>query len=146
MRSSIPDNDIPVKLRCAVCNRCAVNAFKLPCCDQAICENCTSTAVLCLPGSWLMMLRRPHQLAGPMSRLRPQPHLQRCREAEQDPPTYCASLSKECGAKAREGASCCLYFRHIRGPPYTPCSVNSYSCCAILRPADIRRADTYTEH
>lgn len=29
-----------MKLRCAICNTLAVNAFRLPCCDQSICETC----------------------------------------------------------------------------------------------------------
>ena len=33
-------DEIPVKLRCAACNRLAVNAFRMPCCDQSICEDC----------------------------------------------------------------------------------------------------------
>ncbi|KAI9782339.1 MAG: hypothetical protein M1839_005212 [Geoglossum umbratile] len=35
--------DVPTKLRCAICNKLAVNAFRLPCCDQSICETCQST-------------------------------------------------------------------------------------------------------
>ncbi|RAK96749.1 uncharacterized protein BO80DRAFT_215611 [Aspergillus ibericus CBS 121593] len=38
--SSLTQDDIPFKLRCAICNKLAVNAFRLPCCDQAICETC----------------------------------------------------------------------------------------------------------
>lgn len=34
-----PD-DIPHKLRCANCSKLAVNALRLPCCEQAICETC----------------------------------------------------------------------------------------------------------
>lgn len=41
--SSLPQEDIPAKLRCAICSKLAVNAFRLPCCEQAICENCHST-------------------------------------------------------------------------------------------------------
>src|ERR1700754_1343132 len=33
---------VPTKLRCAICDKVAFNAFKLPCCDQNICSNCTS--------------------------------------------------------------------------------------------------------
>lgn len=40
--SSLTQDEIPFKLRCAICNKLAVNAFRLPCCDQAICENCMS--------------------------------------------------------------------------------------------------------
>ncbi|KAI9778052.1 MAG: hypothetical protein M1816_004280 [Peltula sp. TS41687] len=40
--SLLAPEDIPVKLRCAVCSKLAVNAVKLPCCDQSICETCHS--------------------------------------------------------------------------------------------------------
>ena len=40
--SSLAPSDIPFKLRCAVCNKLATDAFKLPCCDQSLCSNCTS--------------------------------------------------------------------------------------------------------
>ncbi|KAI9702446.1 MAG: hypothetical protein M1836_000926 [Candelina mexicana] len=43
VESSLTQDDIPIKLRCAVCNRLAVNAFRLPCCDQAICEACQAS-------------------------------------------------------------------------------------------------------
>ncbi|OAQ98730.1 hypothetical protein LLEC1_04021, partial [Akanthomyces lecanii] len=38
--SSLTPDDIPHKLRCANCSKLAVNAFRLPCCEQAICESC----------------------------------------------------------------------------------------------------------
>ena len=38
--STIAPDDIPFKLRCAICSKLAVNAFRLPCCDQSICETC----------------------------------------------------------------------------------------------------------
>ncbi|KAL1868660.1 hypothetical protein VTK73DRAFT_3576 [Phialemonium thermophilum] len=41
--SSLSQEDIPAKLRCAICGKLAVNAFRLPCCEQAICENCQAT-------------------------------------------------------------------------------------------------------
>ncbi|KAH6669049.1 hypothetical protein B0J14DRAFT_547380 [Halenospora varia] len=41
--NSLTQDEIPIKLRCAICSRLAVNAFRLPCCDQAICESCQST-------------------------------------------------------------------------------------------------------
>ncbi|KAL8388555.1 hypothetical protein RB595_009053 [Gaeumannomyces hyphopodioides] len=41
--SSLSQDEIPIKLRCAICSKLAINAFKLPCCDQAICESCQST-------------------------------------------------------------------------------------------------------
>jgi len=41
--SSLAPDDIPIKLRCAICSKLAVNAFRLPCCEQAICENCQSS-------------------------------------------------------------------------------------------------------
>ena len=42
--SSLTQDDIPFKLRCAICNNLAINAFRLPCCDQAICESCMSSS------------------------------------------------------------------------------------------------------
>ena len=33
-------DDIPVKLRCATCNKLANNAYRMPCCDQSICDAC----------------------------------------------------------------------------------------------------------
>ncbi|KAH8690256.1 hypothetical protein BGW36DRAFT_420625 [Talaromyces proteolyticus] len=41
--NSLTQDDIPYKLRCAICNKLAINAFRLPCCDQAICENCQTS-------------------------------------------------------------------------------------------------------
>ncbi|EEA27377.1 hypothetical protein TMatcc_004336 [Talaromyces marneffei ATCC 18224] len=41
--SSLTQDDIPFKLRCAICNNLAINAFRLPCCDQAICESCQTS-------------------------------------------------------------------------------------------------------
>ncbi|KAI1768953.1 hypothetical protein GGR53DRAFT_476480 [Hypoxylon sp. FL1150] len=35
--------ELPTKLRCAVCSKLAINAFRLPCCETAICEKCQST-------------------------------------------------------------------------------------------------------
>ncbi|KAJ5613359.1 hypothetical protein N7510_006553 [Penicillium lagena] len=32
--------EIPFKLRCAICSNLALNAFRLPCCDQSVCESC----------------------------------------------------------------------------------------------------------
>lgn len=43
LASSLTPDDIPHKLRCANCSKLAVNAFRLPCCEQAICESCTSS-------------------------------------------------------------------------------------------------------
>jgi len=40
---SLAPEDIPAKLRCAICSKLAVNPFRLPCCEQAICEDCQST-------------------------------------------------------------------------------------------------------
>ncbi|KAI9167429.1 Vacuolar protein sorting-associated protein [Paramyrothecium foliicola] len=40
--SSLAPDDIPIKLRCAICSKLAVNAYRLPCCEQAICETCQS--------------------------------------------------------------------------------------------------------
>ncbi|PSR75815.1 hypothetical protein BD289DRAFT_345754, partial [Coniella lustricola] len=41
--SSLPQDEVPFKLRCAICSKLAVNAFKTPCCEQMICENCKTT-------------------------------------------------------------------------------------------------------
>ncbi|KAJ6008261.1 hypothetical protein N7540_012237 [Penicillium herquei] len=41
--SSMSRDEIPMKLRCAICNTLAVNAFRLPCCDQSICESCQTS-------------------------------------------------------------------------------------------------------
>ncbi|KAL1301553.1 hypothetical protein AAFC00_005791 [Neodothiora populina] len=43
LAATLEPADIPTKLRCAVCNQLAVNAFKLPCCDQAICQYCQAS-------------------------------------------------------------------------------------------------------
>ncbi|KAK1777281.1 hypothetical protein QBC45DRAFT_305030, partial [Copromyces sp. CBS 386.78] len=40
---SLSPEDIPAKLKCAICSRLAANAFRLPCCEQTICEDCRST-------------------------------------------------------------------------------------------------------
>ncbi|KAK7425024.1 hypothetical protein QQZ08_008420 [Neonectria magnoliae] len=40
--SSLAPDDIPIKLRCAICSKLAINAFRLPCCEQGICETCQS--------------------------------------------------------------------------------------------------------
>ncbi|KAJ5845863.1 hypothetical protein N7534_009532 [Penicillium rubens] len=41
--STLVQDEIPFKLRCAICNKLAVNAFRLPCCDQSICETCQAS-------------------------------------------------------------------------------------------------------
>ncbi|KAK8223417.1 hypothetical protein BKA81DRAFT_221888 [Phyllosticta paracitricarpa] len=41
--SFLTQEEIPIKLRCAICNKLVINAFGLPCCDQSICENCQSS-------------------------------------------------------------------------------------------------------
>ncbi|CAG7920208.1 unnamed protein product [Penicillium olsonii] len=41
--STLAQDEIPFKLRCAICNSLAVNAFRLPCCDQSICETCQAS-------------------------------------------------------------------------------------------------------
>lgn len=38
--SSLTLEEIPIKLRCASCNKLAQEAVKLPCCDQNICSDC----------------------------------------------------------------------------------------------------------
>lgn len=39
---SLPQEDIPARLRCANCNKLAIDAVKLPCCDQSLCLLCKS--------------------------------------------------------------------------------------------------------
>ncbi|KAJ5346311.1 hypothetical protein N7541_008793 [Penicillium brevicompactum] len=41
--STLAQDEIPFKLRCAICNNLAVNAFRLPCCDQSTCETCQAS-------------------------------------------------------------------------------------------------------
>ncbi|KAK5127955.1 hypothetical protein LTR85_005072 [Meristemomyces frigidus] len=38
---SLPQEDIPAKLRCANCNKLAIDAVRLPCCDQSLCLSCS---------------------------------------------------------------------------------------------------------
>ncbi|KAI9810706.1 MAG: hypothetical protein M1832_001215 [Thelocarpon impressellum] len=49
LASSLAQDDIPIKLRCAICNKLAINAFRLPCCDQSICETCQSSLPAACP-------------------------------------------------------------------------------------------------
>ncbi|KAK6341200.1 hypothetical protein TWF696_008286 [Orbilia brochopaga] len=39
---AIPLEEIPVRLRCSMCNNLAQDAYRLPCCEQSICGNCQS--------------------------------------------------------------------------------------------------------
>ncbi|CAL5868034.1 uncharacterized protein PFLUO_LOCUS2257 [Penicillium psychrofluorescens] len=41
--STLTPAEIPFKLRCAICSKLALNAFRLPCCDQSICESCQAS-------------------------------------------------------------------------------------------------------
>ncbi|KAI5868064.1 hypothetical protein GGS23DRAFT_543843 [Durotheca rogersii] len=43
LANSLTPAELPTKLRCAVCSKLAINAFRLPCCETAICEKCQST-------------------------------------------------------------------------------------------------------
>ncbi|KAK6864162.1 hypothetical protein PG990_006402 [Apiospora arundinis] len=43
LANSLTQEELPTKLRCAICSKLAVNAFRLPCCETAICESCQST-------------------------------------------------------------------------------------------------------
>ncbi|KAI2465898.1 hypothetical protein F4781DRAFT_372840 [Annulohypoxylon bovei var. microspora] len=43
LANSLTPAELPTKLRCAVCSKLAVNAFRLPCCETAICDKCQST-------------------------------------------------------------------------------------------------------
>ncbi|KAF3915338.1 hypothetical protein AA313_de0204964 [Arthrobotrys entomopaga] len=40
---AIPLEEIPVRLRCSMCNNLAQDAYRLPCCEQSICGNCQSS-------------------------------------------------------------------------------------------------------
>ncbi|TID15295.1 hypothetical protein E2P81_ATG08359 [Venturia nashicola] len=42
LSKSLSEDEVPVKLRCAVCNKLAVNSFRFICCEQNICEDCNS--------------------------------------------------------------------------------------------------------
>lgn len=46
VNSSLPQDEVPFKLRCAICSKLAVNAFKTPCCEQMICENCKTSVFI----------------------------------------------------------------------------------------------------
>ena len=50
--SSLNEDEIPAKLRCAICSKLAVNAYKTPCCEQLIDESCE-------PGPFLLPRRGP---------------------------------------------------------------------------------------
>ncbi|EPS38327.1 hypothetical protein H072_7912 [Dactylellina haptotyla CBS 200.50] len=39
---AIPLEEIPVRLRCSMCNNLAQDAYRLPCCEQSICGSCQS--------------------------------------------------------------------------------------------------------
>lgn len=41
--STLSEAEIPVKLRCSMCTKLAINAFKLQCCDQAVCQDCQAS-------------------------------------------------------------------------------------------------------
>ncbi|KAI9726613.1 MAG: hypothetical protein M1828_000980 [Chrysothrix sp. TS-e1954] len=43
LASTLTPEEVPVKLRCASCNKLVQEAFRLPCCDQNICGSCHST-------------------------------------------------------------------------------------------------------
>ncbi|EWC46984.1 hypothetical protein DRE_03746 [Drechslerella stenobrocha 248] len=40
---AIPLEEIPVRLRCSMCNNLAQDAYRLPCCEQSICGSCQSS-------------------------------------------------------------------------------------------------------
>ncbi|QDS75058.1 hypothetical protein FKW77_006578 [Venturia effusa] len=42
LSKTLSEDEVPVKLRCAVCNKLAVNAFRFICCEQNICDHCNS--------------------------------------------------------------------------------------------------------
>ncbi|KAI1333794.1 hypothetical protein F5Y15DRAFT_404015 [Xylariaceae sp. FL0016] len=43
LADSLTQGELPTKLRCAICSKLAVNSFRLPCCETAICDSCQST-------------------------------------------------------------------------------------------------------
>ncbi|KAI9675441.1 MAG: hypothetical protein M1817_001345 [Caeruleum heppii] len=49
LANSLSQDEIPIKLRCAICNKLALNAFRLPCCDQSICESCHASLPAACP-------------------------------------------------------------------------------------------------
>ncbi|KAJ5908768.1 hypothetical protein N7495_001450 [Penicillium taxi] len=63
--STLSPDDIPFKLRCAMCSKLAVNAFRLPCCDQSICESCheslPDTCPVCTHNPLTPDLCKPHK-------------------------------------------------------------------------------------
>ncbi|KAG8628789.1 hypothetical protein KVT40_002654 [Elsinoe batatas] len=56
---------IPAKLRCATCSQLNLNASKLPCCDQSICETCSQnlpeTCPVCTHSPLDRTLLSPHK-------------------------------------------------------------------------------------
>ncbi|KAF2228114.1 hypothetical protein BDZ85DRAFT_12079 [Elsinoe ampelina] len=56
---------IPAKLRCATCSQLNLNASKLPCCDQSICETCSQnlpeTCPVCTHSPFDRTLLSPHK-------------------------------------------------------------------------------------
>ncbi|RCI08405.1 hypothetical protein L249_8777 [Ophiocordyceps polyrhachis-furcata BCC 54312] len=65
--SSLSPDDIPIKLRCAICSKLAVNAFRLPCCEQAICETCMETKIRVAPETSDPNVSSPGQSSLPLS-------------------------------------------------------------------------------
>ncbi|KAI6885514.1 hypothetical protein KC334_g15821, partial [Hortaea werneckii] len=41
LANSLPQEEIPAKLRCGNCNKLAIDAIRLPCCDQSLCLPCS---------------------------------------------------------------------------------------------------------
>ncbi|ROV94694.1 hypothetical protein VSDG_06185 [Cytospora chrysosperma] len=63
--SSLPQDEVPIKLRCAICSKLAVNAFRTPCCEQmalrSTCPVCEHTPISqddCKPNKSLRMTTR----------------------------------------------------------------------------------------
>ncbi|KAF4551533.1 Hypothetical protein D9617_13g100340 [Elsinoe fawcettii] len=65
MAPFLKPEQIPAKLRCATCSELVLNAFKLPCCDQTICENCSQkvpeTCPVCTHSPLDKSLLNPHK-------------------------------------------------------------------------------------
>ncbi|KAK5122501.1 hypothetical protein LTR85_004085 [Meristemomyces frigidus] len=53
---SLPEEDVPRRLRCASCSKLAVDAAKLLCCDETLCGACQSSAMDNCPRCGLVLL------------------------------------------------------------------------------------------
>lgn len=102
--SSLSQDDIPFKLRCAICNKLAVNAFRLPCCDQAICENCKhfTTQPRHNNLSWLLQnlqARHPFRIHVPYARIPHSPPTSANQTKPSEQPSKRSSVRKKRNAR-----------------------------------------------